>query len=247
MALCARRCVTSEKSGEDQDRDNLIEQYQKFVNRVVSTMIKSMSLPSEMYDEFVAAGNLGLVEAAQRYDPNQGQNFRAYAYLRIRGAIIDSIRECSDLIGRAYKYSRALQAAHDVRESSFLLDVDTRNLPPGDPTETLLELLEYASKGALCFRLSMIEAEEEVQSVSDDQPILEDALIDREANLKLRALIKKLPAKERKIIEAYYYKNRSFHEIAKRYKGMSKSWVSRLHTRALIMLKELYINEQSAE
>src|SRR5437667_6846988 len=50
-------------------------------------------LPSSVdFDDLVGAGNLGLVEAARRFNPAQGASFGAFAQHRIRGAITDSLR-----------------------------------------------------------------------------------------------------------------------------------------------------------
>jgi RNA polymerase sigma factor (sigma-70 family) len=56
-------------------------------------------------------------------------------------------------------------------------------------------------------------------------------------------LIATLPEKERLIVEDYYLKEKSFVEIANENGGMSKSWVSRLHSRALELLKERLLEE----
>jgi DNA-directed RNA polymerase specialized sigma subunit len=50
-------------------------------------------------------------------------------------------------------------------------------------------------------------------------------------------LVATLPEKERMIIEQHYFHDRSFVEIANNYAGLSKSWVSRLHDRALSILR----------
>ena len=51
-------------------------------------------LPASVgFDDLVGAGNLGLVEAARRFDPAKGTSFGAFAKHRIRGAITDSLRQ----------------------------------------------------------------------------------------------------------------------------------------------------------
>ena len=50
-------------------------------------------LPASVdFDDLVGAGNLGLVEAARRFNPAQGASFATFAQHRIRGAITDSLR-----------------------------------------------------------------------------------------------------------------------------------------------------------
>ena len=43
-------------------------------------------------DDLTQAGLIGLLNACQSYDPNQGANFQTYASIRIRGAILDELR-----------------------------------------------------------------------------------------------------------------------------------------------------------
>lgn len=43
-------------------------------------------------DELLAAGNIGLIQAADKFDPSKGFKFSTYAMIRIKGAIIDNLR-----------------------------------------------------------------------------------------------------------------------------------------------------------
>jgi len=220
-------------------RDGLVAGYKRYVNHIVGALIKALNLPQELFDDFVAAGYLGLVEAASRFDFESGSDFKSYAYLRIRGAVIDSIRETSELSGRAYRFSKALQAAQELRErliTDRAAEVETK-----DEQDKLASVLEYAAKGALAFRLSLYEAESEVTAIEDESANPETNMENREELGKLRELIKDLPLKERIVLEGYYLQEKSFSQIAAENEGMSKSWVSRLHDRGLSLLKELYV------
>ena len=71
--------------------DELAERYLSLVIPIARSFQKR--LPSSVdFDDLVGAGNLGLVEAARRFDPAKGASFGAFAKHRIRGAIIDSLR-----------------------------------------------------------------------------------------------------------------------------------------------------------
>src|ERR1700692_4425617 len=65
-------------------------------------------------DNLEAAGVLGLVEAANRYDPERGIRFKTFAYTRIRGAIYDELRRtcpwAKDLLERTAKVRNLLQS-----------------------------------------------------------------------------------------------------------------------------------------
>lgn len=218
-----------------QRRDDLIAEYREFVHHIVGYLVRKMRLPVESFDEFVSAGYLGLVEAADRFDFSSNREFRSFAFLRIRGAIIDSIRECADLTGRAYRIARALNAAQSIREGYEELQATS----PGD---RLADILEFAARGALTYRLSMAEAAEEPISTDSGLDDPEAIALHRDQGRLLRRVVTKLPPRERLIVEEYYFKDKSFQQIARENPDLSKSWISRLHTRAvgrlLTLLKE---------
>ncbi len=228
-------------------RDALIVEYRGFVDTVVKKLIHSMGLPNDQFDEFVAAGYLGLVEAATRFNKEEGVSFKTYAYLRVRGAVIDGIRECSDVSGAGYRYAQALQGAHELRENDLQrcggrsrvkvkVKVKDKSRARG---ERLAEVLEYAAKSALAFRLSVSDVEHEmVDNAGPNDP--ESGIVARQQTQMFVEIVADLPAKERMVIEEFYFRGKSFTEIVNEHEGFSKSWVSRLHSRGLLLLKEKY-------
>ncbi|NDC37690.1 MAG: sigma-70 family RNA polymerase sigma factor [Proteobacteria bacterium] len=233
--------VAEEETQSVQDR--LIAEYQQYVSSIVGTMVKSMGLPLQFFDEFVAAGYLGLVEAASRFDPKSGKDFKSFAYLRIRGSIIDSIRECADTSGKAYRYVKAMQSSHNLREDMY---DSGASQSAASREEALAEVFDFAAKGILAFRLSVDDAEEELFNELGSPITPEEFLRGTQGNKKLRAAIATLPEKERLIIEEFYFNDRSFTEIADGPHGLSKSWVSRLHTKAIERLQTL-LREEGGE
>lgn len=234
-----RREISQEVSHADasplQDRDALIETYQKYVHGLVGKLMRTLSLPSEQSDDLVGAGYLGLVEAAERFDPKSEVPFSTYAYLRIRGAIIDSIREGSYLSTKAHRFVKAMKAAHQLREADVLRASEKQATPE------IADILDGVTRTGLIYRLageSGDAAIDEATAVTDTPEHLLSKYQDRG---ELREWVSGLPEKERIIVEEYYFNGKSFVEIAEKYEGMTKSWVSRLHARALESLKEAIV------
>jgi RNA polymerase sigma factor for flagellar operon FliA len=218
----------------------LVVKYQRYAEQVVGKLIVSLGLPRMHADDYISAGYMGLVEAAGRFDPTRNQaEFKSYAYLRIKGAVIDNIRQTSELSGRVYKYARALQAAGDIREMFF---EDMRRQAIRPRRENLYKVLEYASQSALAFKLSLCESAEELSEyTSPDDP---EAPLAKDQDAKLlKRLVDTLPEMEQLVIKEYYFEDSSFAEIARNHAGLSKSWVSRLHVRGLKHLKRIYLKE----
>ncbi len=233
-----------EASGKD--RDGLVLRYKVFVHQVVGSLINAMNLPPVMTEEYVSAGYLGLVEAAERFDFSQGKDFKSYAYLRIRGSIIDSIRRSSSAPGYMYsRYIKALRAVQELREELYQRENTTGSQAGSSSDEQLAGLLEHVTRSLLCFRLSRRDYSAELNRIPDRSASPAALVEQRQHSQFIRKLISQLPEKERTIIEQYYFRERSFAEIAGDDGTMSKSWVSRLHARALKLLKEAYCESQA--
>lgn len=73
-------------------REELIKAHTTFVAQVAKSMIRQMGISYDMLDDFIGAGSLGLILAADRYDETVSPNFKAYAAIAIRSKIIDYLR-----------------------------------------------------------------------------------------------------------------------------------------------------------
>jgi RNA polymerase sigma factor for flagellar operon FliA len=188
-------------------RNDLVEQCQRYVNYTVRRMIFMMGLPASQYDEMVSAGYLGLVEAAERFDNRVGLDFRVYAGFRIRGAIIDSIRQSSDFSGRAYRVAQALDTFENLREERRHQEDATRKKSTVERLEAIMTL---AAKAGLAHRLSVhdktvVEGDELL-----DEQDAEREMIQNEQQLMLERCVQQLPEKERIIIEEHYFNGLPF-------------------------------------
>ena len=247
---------------EEQRKHKLIKKYQEYTHSIVRQLMNKFSLPEMLYEEFIAAGYLGLVEAASRFNPKNGSEFSNFAYLRIRGSVIDSIRKNSDLKGEAYKYAKALKSMIEFRTEETILEemqkgysnkilskdkIQSNENGKAELKAKLSKIMHYASIGALSYKLSLSEVEiEEKISSKNSHESPEEKLQIKQENKVLSELIKKLPAKEKLVIEKYYFEDLNFEEIGLLMDGISKSWVSRIHKRALELIKQdLYLKLSS--
>lgn len=89
-------------------RDLLIVEHMAMVPRIAQT-VRHMFVPHIPFEDLVQWGYVGLVQAAHRYDPAQG-SFARFAYLRIRGAIIDA--------NKRQAYREELHTSIDERRNS---------------------------------------------------------------------------------------------------------------------------------
>lgn len=78
------------------ERDALVEQYLPLVRHVASRLPVAMP-PGFDRDDLFGAGTIGLVHAAETWDPLRGASFKTFAYTAIRGAILDELRRLDPL------------------------------------------------------------------------------------------------------------------------------------------------------
>src|ERR1700722_2155297 len=82
--------------GGEKQREELILGNLPLVRHILGRLAVRLPRGTDL-DNLEAAGVLGLVEAANRYEPDRGIRFKTFAYTRIRGAILDELRRNSPL------------------------------------------------------------------------------------------------------------------------------------------------------
>lgn len=223
------------------EQDILLKKYDDLVAKIARGLSRQFKVPKSCHEDMIASGYLALVETTGKYDPKRQDSFKHYLCLRIRGAMIDSLRRSHVLSGRANRFIKAWSAIQLLREED-LIEESAFYHNKRDPLDNLARMLQFVANGAVAFRLSIDEARNELDDIADSEKLADEKLCQAEDIGLLQSLVNKLPEKERIIIQQHYFEDKSFIEIAKENTGMTKSWVSRLHTRALSQLREsLYV------
>jgi RNA polymerase sigma factor for flagellar operon FliA len=198
------------------------------VERIAVQILRSIGSSIE-FDDLVAAGREGLLDAARRFDPSRGVPFGAYANLRIRGAILDGVRQLSMLPRRAHERIAALEAAVQISEGEA--EHVFADAAGADPNVARRALEEHLSSIALAAAIGVATETRGEPIDGDDSP--EEALARAQLVQTVRGAVAELEDEiERQIVRRHYLEGENLDEVA-RDLGMSKSWASRLHTRAV--------------
>lgn len=182
-------------------------------------------------DDLASQGREALLVAARSFDPDRGVPFRRWAALRVRGAMIDSVRQSGNLPKRVYRKLRALQAAEQVREGA---SEEEAAAPPGtaESADAMLEdQLGTAAMAAAMAFLSM-RSSEALEYARDPDHSPESNVRDAQLLERIKEAIAQRPEQERHLLMRHYFEDVTFEEAAREL-GLSKSWASRLHTRAI--------------
>lgn len=183
-------------------------------------------------DDLRSFGNEGLLQAARTFDESRGVPFRRWANLRIRGAMIDGIRQFGSLPRRIY---RELGAALDADRVQEAYDEEDAASPPASPEAADVRLTSYLAGLATAMAMGTVVARSptgEVEQAATDDPTPEDLVVLAELGRQVRSIVERLPDAERALVERHYFGDETLDRAAASL-GLSKSWGSRLHARAI--------------
>ena len=208
--------------------DTELEAHRELVERIVRGLIRELDLSCDP-DDLRGWGFQGRLEAKQRFDATRGVRFSAFAHYRIRGAILDGVRSQGFLRRRAYARLKALEATDAVSEQ--LAEEHGDRAPMS--AEARAEALDVTlGKITAAFLISAVGQGEDRAPEAPDQQ-LESA----EVKGMVQKGLGELPERERTLLEAVYFEGATIEAVGLRM-GLSKSWASRLHAKALDRLRK---------
>ena len=223
------------------DRDAMIRQYVPLVQRLAHHMIAKLP-PNVELDDLVQVGMIGLAEALSRFEASQGVQFETFASQRIRGAMIDELRE-GDWMSRGSRKSQK-----DIEHAVHRLEQKLGRQPIESEiaADLKMSLAEYQSllgrvRGTqLVYLEDMASAEEDDsfldRHVADAEADPLSVLRDQRLRKALVQAIKSLPEREQQIMSMYYERDMNLKEIAL-VLGVTESRVCQLHSQSIARLR----------
>jgi RNA polymerase sigma factor for flagellar operon FliA len=224
-----------------EEQRRLVEKHLGLVRVQASDILKTSGLPASIeFDDLVSFGTQGLIEAAQRFEPERGAAFPTFAYYRVRGAIYDGLRSFGWVNRRQYAKLREQE-----RVDAYLQSHSERTGAAGRGSlEDEVAALAEALDGAATVFVTSLEAEGRPEE-ADGRPGADEVIALGELSETVRAALRELPQQERAIVEAFYFKDRNLQD-AGRDLGVSKSWASRLHAAAIDKLRRRLAHDDVA-
>ena len=103
---------------DDAQREHLLLDHLPQV-QYIARRIHDRLPPQVLLEDLVHAGILGLMDAVRKYDPSKNVQLKYYAEFRIRGAILDSLRQIDWSPARPSQAGAAPRAGHFGLQSSL--------------------------------------------------------------------------------------------------------------------------------
>jgi RNA polymerase sigma factor for flagellar operon FliA len=226
-----------------EDKSKIIRDNLYLVDILVGRMVTQV--PSFMSrDDMKSAAMLGLLDAANRFDPGKNIQFKTFAEHRIRGAILDEMRKL-DWFSRSLRDKQS-RVGRTIEELERSLGRVPEEFEVAKAMGISLE--EYQSTLTEVSHLGCVSLNETLDQSQEGRTFL-DSLVDEREGIfpgsrlegvqlaaKLAEVLALLSEKERLVISLYYYEELTQKEIAQVLE-VSEGRVSQLHSQALIKLK----------
>ncbi|MEB3101138.1 FliA/WhiG family RNA polymerase sigma factor [Ferviditalea candida] len=233
--------ISCKEHQDPQAKKQLIELYLPLVDFVANKM--AVGLPKNVSkDDLFSYGVMGLIDAIDKFDPHRGLQFETYASWRIRGAMIDSLRQ-GDWVPRSVREkAKRLEEAYLKLEQQYLRSVTDQEICAFlkiDENEFQQMLQEIAVTTIFSLEDPLKEDESETRlSVLIDDKAKNPEYKVNEFYIKetLEKAIERLTEKERTVISLLYYEDLSLSEIAE-VMSLSPSRISQLHSKAILRLR----------
>lgn len=226
---------------DDAQREKLLLEHLPQV-QYIARRIHDRLPPQVLLEDLVHAGILGLMDAVRKYDPGKNVQLKHYAEFRIRGAILDSLRQVDWSPRALRRQARRLEQAiadckgrlgRDPSETEIAaeLKISLENL------QQLLGDLRGLDIGSLQTDSNESSGDEVPQprAVGEENDPYQQALRS-EMNGLLERAVGELPERERQVLALYHYEELTMKEVGAVLK-IGESRVSQIHTAALLRLR----------
>jgi len=228
------------------DREQLVQRFVPLVKRIAYHLMARLPA-SVQFEDLVQNGMIGLLDAMDRYQEGFGAQFETYATQRVRGAMLDGLRENDWLPRNLRRELRRIEAAinqleHERgRTPSEGELAEALGMSLSDYQHTLQEARghqivyfdDFAGDGDESFLDRHL-----TDNDADPAAILED----RDLRQGLVEAIARLPEREKLMMGLYYEQDLNLREIGE-IMGVTESRVSQLHSQAIARLRARIVGD----
>jgi RNA polymerase sigma factor for flagellar operon FliA len=224
------------------DKQQHLEKFAPLVKRIAHHMMSRLPGSVEA-DDLVQVGMIGLMDALNRYEEMPGAQFETYAQQRIRGAMLDELRQLDWLPRGARKNMRQIEAAVNALQQRL-----GRSPTEKEIAGELRVSIEGYHQMLLDARGAQLVHYEDFTD-SDDDDFLERncaatgadplaSLLDGDLRHALIGAIDGLPEREKTLMGLYYEQEMNFKEIGA-ILGVSESRICQIHSQAIARLRSV--------
>jgi len=221
-------CWTSYKeNGDPRSRDLLIEHYYVHLVKYVANRMGQQLSSAVDRNDLASYGTFGLIDAIEKYDTEKGVKFETYAVSRIRGAILDELRD-QDWVPRGIRAK-----IREMDRASGELEGELGRVPESNEIAARLGVTKKALRqmnvtGITTLEVSDSEGTSMDLGVQDYKVDPEEAAIVTDITDRMATAVQSLNERSRVIIALYYVEQLTLGEIGD-ILGVTESRICQLH------------------
>jgi len=212
--------LQTEKKFSEKTKDEIILENLPLVKKVASKIYYKLPDCDIEFDDLVNTGIIGLIKAIDKYNEGKAK-FSTYAYIKIRGEILDYLRNL-EIVPRSVKDK--IKKEKEENESEYHV--------PLSNTAVIVSIDKAMSDDDDGYRL--------VDRLVSKRKTPEEEVIELDINEKLMAAINKLNHNEKAILQMIYFEERDLKYIASKL-NISVSRVSQIKAQAVVKLRSLLL------
>lgn len=230
------------------EKERLVNHYAPLVKRIAYHLMAKLPA-SVQVDDLVQNGMLGLLDALGRFEEGLGAQFETYAVQRVRGAMLDGLRENDWLPRGIRKEMRRVEAVLQRLEHEHGRVPSEGELAAAldMPLPDYQKLLQEARGHQLLYLEDLAGEEDDFLEHHPTGISLDPLAIIEEASMRsaLVAAIGELPEREKLMMALYYEQDLNLREIGE-VMGVTESRVCQLHTQAVVRLRAAVVGDEGS-
>lgn len=204
--------------GDDPSRNALFMYYSTWLRKVTGNLMLRYHYPLAEWGDYIHLASLGLFSAIEKYQPQQNTNFESYAYLCVKGQILNGLSNYTSESKKVYNGTLVSNRIEEYDEDS-------------DPLSGVVSAVVGLALGYF------LESGIHDENIHESDP-LHVYQNEQESGL-LKGLVNQLPEREQFVVISHYLHHINFKEIAE-LMSISTARVSQLHNQALKRLRKMY-------
>lgn len=219
----------------------LVKTHAALVKRIAYHVSGQLPLAIPLED-LIQVGMMGLLEAGKHYDASKGASFETYAGIRIRGYMLDEIRN-NDWIPRSvHRNARTIALAVRNVENRLGRQASDREIASelGMDLAEFYELLKDSAASSIQGFDDLGLTDDSMQAEHGRLPEPHAKVMHDDLMQALSQIIEQLPYAERIVLSLYYEQDLHLKEIAE-VLGVSESRISQILTQATLRIKSRFV------
>ncbi len=244
--------IAYRRHDDEKAREELITKHVELVKYVAGQL--AMGMPAEVQQEDLETyGIFGLMDAMERFDIHRGIKFETYAVTRVRGSILDGVRNMDWVPASVRRKTRQIEEAYQyLREELGRQATDQEMAEYLDMTVQRFRAdVEQVSRSSLVY-LDEVRRDEDSSGVTSllsfvpDENAADpfDSLAWKTQKERIAHAIEELSERERLIVTLYYYEGLTLAEIGE-VLDLSASRISQIHSKIVLKLRGMLSEDRS--